>query len=61
MPMTPECRNCNSHVTETFVRVMSRDGKGVDVCPFCPETVRGTGAQPRDAKAPRGQRYQDGD
>lgn len=31
--MSPECRNCGSHVTEEYVRVLSRDGEAVDACP----------------------------
>jgi len=57
--MSPECRNCGAHLTSDFIRVFSRDGDGIDWCPWCPETVRGSGAQPREARSQRGQRYRD--
>ena len=51
----PECRNCGSHVTEDYVRVFSRDpdGETVDVCPECPDKIRGSHGEVRDARSTR--------
>ena len=51
----PECRNCGAHVTEDYVRVFSRDPEedGVEVCPECPDKIRGKGGKPRDARSTR--------
>lgn len=49
-----ECRNCESFVTEDYVRVFSRRDDGtVGVCPDCEDLVRGAGGKARDARAPR--------
>jgi len=37
------CRNCNAPVSERYVRVLSRDGEGVDACPHCPDVLRRNG------------------
>lgn len=51
----PACRNCGAHVTDEYVRVMSRDGEGVDVCPNCEHRIR-DGTEPdgwRETVQPR--------
>lgn len=50
----PECRNCGSHVTEDYVRVFGEDGaETVDVCPECPDKIRGADGKVRDARSTR--------
>ena len=34
----PYCQNCESHVTEDYVRVFGIDGE-VNSCPSCPDRV----------------------
>ena len=33
--MTPECQNCESHVSERFARVMGDEDGTVHACPRC--------------------------
>lgn len=49
----PECANCGGHVTEQYVKVFKPEG--VDeprACPNCEDKVR-SGAEVREARAPR--------
>lgn len=49
----PECRNCQSFVTERYVRVFSPpEVDGVRVCPDCEDKVR-DGAGVREARSKR--------
>lgn len=49
------CRNCESYVTEQYVKVFAPDGyDAVRVCPNCEDKMRdGNGV--REARAPRQQ------
>lgn len=50
----PDCRNCGSFVTADYARVFGRDDReGVAVCPYCPDKIRGKGAEARDARSQR--------
>jgi RNase P subunit RPR2 len=49
----PECKNCDSFVTEQYVRVFAPTGmKTVRVCPQCEDKLR-DGAEIREAHSPR--------
>lgn len=49
----PHCRNCESFVTEQYVRVFAPTGMNhVRVCPSCEDKLR-DGAEVRKAQAPR--------
>ncbi len=49
----PRCLNCESFVTEAYVRVFAPDGmSGVRVCPNCEDKLR-DGAKVRDARSTR--------
>jgi len=51
----PTCNNCDSYVTEAYVRVFSPTGLDtVRVCPHCEDKLR-DGAEVREARAPRQQ------
>lgn len=41
--MNLTCRNCGDAVSKRYVRVVSRDGVGVDCCPRCEDLVRRNG------------------
>lgn len=46
----PECQNCDSHVTERYVKVFTpRDVEEPQACPQCPDMVR-SGATVREPK-----------
>ncbi|ESS12097.1 MAG: hypothetical protein A07HR60_01036 [uncultured archaeon A07HR60] len=50
----PRCRNCDSFVTTTYVRVFApNDAEQPWVCPSCEDIVR-DGAEVRKARATRG-------
>lgn len=38
--MSYSCSNCDSHVSASYVRVFSRDGETVEVCPNCEDKTR---------------------
>ena len=49
----PECQNCDSFVTERYVRVFAPDGmEQPRVCPNCEDKIR-DGAQVRQARSRR--------
>lgn len=49
----PNCKNCDSFVTERYVKVFAPDGYDtVRVCPSCPDKLR-DGAEIREAKSTR--------
>jgi hypothetical protein len=51
----PHCQNCESYVTEAYVRVFAPDSMdSVRVCPHCEDKLR-DGADVREARAPRQQ------
>ncbi|MEF8840590.1 MAG: hypothetical protein V5A62_03045 [Haloarculaceae archaeon] len=51
----PHCQNCESYVTEAYVRVFAPDSMDtVRVCPHCEDKLR-DGADVREARAPRQQ------
>lgn len=51
----PNCRNCGSFVTQSYVRVFAPDDLDtVRVCPECPDMVR-EGGEVREARSPRRQ------
>ncbi|MES3516416.1 MAG: hypothetical protein PPP58_02010 [Natronomonas sp.] len=50
----PHCHNCDSFVTENYVRVFAPNGMdGVRVCPNCEDKLR-DGAEIREARSRRG-------
>lgn len=50
----PECQNCGSFVTPSYVRVFAPDGLDAPrVCPSCEDKVR-DGAEVRAARSRRG-------
>ena len=50
----PRCGNCDSFVTEAYVRVFAPDGlDSVRVCPNCEDKLR-DGAEIREARSTRG-------
>lgn len=50
----PCCRNCDSFVTEDYVRVFAPNGmEEVRVCPNCEDKLR-DGAEVREARSSRG-------
>lgn len=50
----PQCENCESFVTEDYVRVFAPDGMStVRVCPNCEDKLR-DGAEVRQARSTRG-------
>jgi len=50
----PQCQNCESHVTEDYVRVFAPNGvENPRCCPNCDDKIR-EGADVRDARAHRG-------
>lgn len=50
----PECQNCGSFVTETYVRVFApNEMVSVRVCPNCEDKLR-DGASIRQARSSRG-------
>jgi NAD-dependent SIR2 family protein deacetylase len=50
----PHCENCESFVTEDYVRVFAPDGmSSVRVCPNCEDKLR-DGAEVREARSTRG-------
>lgn len=49
----PRCKNCDSFVTDDYVRVFAPDDlDGVRVCPNCEDKLR-DGAEIRDARSTR--------
>ncbi|WP_449271508.1 DUF7563 family protein [Halococcus thailandensis] len=49
----PHCRNCESFVSDQYVRVFAPDGMDtVRVCPYCEDKLR-EGAEVREARSPR--------
>ncbi|MGM0591097.1 MAG: DUF7563 family protein [Halobacteriota archaeon] len=49
----PECQNCGSFVTPSYVRVFAPNGlENPRVCPKCDDKVR-DGADVRKARSPR--------
>ncbi|WP_449271604.1 DUF7563 family protein [Haloferax sp. ATCC BAA-645] len=49
----PTCQNCDSFVTEGYVRVFAPEGMDAPrVCPHCEDLVR-DGSQVREARATR--------
>lgn len=49
----PECSNCESFVTEQYVRVFAPEGmETVRACPQCPDRIRSRG-EIREARSPR--------
>lgn len=51
----PRCRNCESYVTEQYVKVFAPEElDSVRVCPNCEDVVR-DGNDVREARAPRQQ------
>ena len=49
----PRCHNCESFVTDDYVRVFAPDGfDGVRVCPNCEDKLR-DGADVREARSTR--------
>ncbi|WP_438271176.1 DUF7563 family protein [Salinirubellus salinus] len=51
----PRCNNCESYVTEAYVRVFApAEMDTVRVCPHCEDKLR-DGAEVREARAPRQQ------
>lgn len=50
----PTCSNCGASVTEAYVRVFAKDeGEGVQVCPSCPDKMRTSTGEVRDARSTR--------
>lgn len=50
----PRCENCDSFVTQTYVRVFGLPGEGsVRVCPNCEDIIR-DGTDVRPARSRRG-------
>lgn len=49
-----ECDNCGAFVSDQYVRVFAPTGmETVRVCPACPDMVRESGGDVREAKSPR--------
>lgn len=49
----PTCENCESHVTDNYVRVFSPDNlDNPRACPHCNDLIRQNG-QIREARTPR--------
>lgn len=49
----PDCLNCESFITERYVRVFAPDGyDSVRVCPSCEDKLR-DGAEIREARSKR--------
>lgn len=57
----PNCANCESFVTEDYVRVFAPDDMDtVRVCPDCPDRLR-DGAEIREARSTRHQDHGGGE
>jgi len=48
--VSPQCQNCESFVSDDYVRVFSRDGDDVRACPRCEDLVR-SGAEVRESRS----------
>lgn len=47
------CENCESYVSESYVRVFSTDGETVGCCPRCRDKLRDSTGRVREARMPR--------